>query len=64
MRIISKSEDNAVIEFTREEIGVLGIVGLEFTSGPYAPDDEGFHEATHRTRAQVAAVFDALPDFD
>lgn len=65
MKIIDNTKDGAIIELTRKEIGIIGLVGLEFTQGQYSPPDEMWDSAIpDTTREQVADLFEALPSFE
>lgn len=62
MRIISQNEDGAIIEFTKDEIGLLIGVGTEFTQGQYAPPtEEDFEDVMQTSREQVMRLFEKLP---
>lgn len=62
MNVIQTEPDGpATIEFTREEIGILGLVGLEFTQGAFSPDDEDWEDLVPWDRERVIAFFDQLP---
>lgn len=60
MRIIDKGDEEVIIALTSEEIGVIGLVGVEFTQGAHAPDDEQWSALVPRSREYVMTVFENL----
>jgi hypothetical protein len=61
MNILSTDESGAVIELTTEELGVLKLVGVEFTQGQFSPAGDDWDDLIPRPREQVADLFSQLP---
>ena len=61
MKILSNTAENAVVEFTKEELGLLGLTGTEFTQGQFAPSDKEWEDLMPRSREYVIQLFEQLP---
>ncbi len=63
MKVLEQREDGTVvIELGQHELGIIGLVGTEFTQGPFAPSDEDWETAIPDTsRNEVIELFDSLP---
>lgn len=62
MQVLSKNNDgSATIRFSKEEMGLLALVGTEFTQGEFAPDDEQWEQLVPRSREEVMELVEALP---
>lgn len=60
MKLVTKTDDGAVIELSDREIGIILNVGLEANDGAYRLSDEEWDTAVGVDRNEVAAVFDQL----
>jgi len=61
LKVIShNSDDSVLVELTAAERGLIGIVGVEFTSGAFAPSPEDWESLSIGSKEDVLSVFESL----
>lgn len=61
MKVVQERDDGSVvIELTKHERGMVGLVGTEFTEGACSPSDEDWETLIPVEREEVANLFDRL----
>lgn len=63
MKVVEEREDgSAVVELEPKELAIIGLIGAEFTQGPFAPSDEEWDSAVPiASRDAAIELFDSLP---